>query len=235
MLKPYLRVCRGVSKLNLPGDIGCFQFLRSACGCRSGTRPASAPKARALRTAWLQSRGGLLHLPLFQNGACLFPCTPLLSILMLVTHTWREIVPMLPRFRIVAMSMERLQIAVARIAAVPIDMIHLELVIMLEEHPAGATAPVLRFEQFGHSRTGVRMPSLADTPVHPVAIVRTAVARDLHMPGNRHRLMRVEIDGLRASGRRRKGPTGADPMPNTAQLPIRWTWSGVVGVPSGGA
>jgi hypothetical protein len=27
MLKPYLRVCRGVSKLNLPGDIGCFQFL----------------------------------------------------------------------------------------------------------------------------------------------------------------------------------------------------------------
>jgi hypothetical protein len=57
---------------------------------------------------WLQSRGGLLRLPLFQNGACPFPCTPLLSILMLVTHTWREIVPMLPCFRIVAVSMKRL-------------------------------------------------------------------------------------------------------------------------------
>jgi hypothetical protein len=30
---------------------------------------------------------------------------------MLVTQTWREIVPMLPRFRIMAVSMERLQIA----------------------------------------------------------------------------------------------------------------------------
>jgi hypothetical protein len=63
------------------------------------------------------------------------------------------------------------------------------------------------------------MPSLADTPVHPVAIVRTAVARDLHMPGNRHLLMRVEIDGLRASGRRRKGPTGAGPMPIPLNCP----------------
>jgi hypothetical protein len=29
LLKPYLRVCRGVSKTNLPGDIGFFQFLRN--------------------------------------------------------------------------------------------------------------------------------------------------------------------------------------------------------------
>jgi hypothetical protein len=120
---------------------------------------------------------------------------------------------MLPRFRIVAVSMERLQIAVARIAAVPIDMIRLNPVVMLEEQPAVATAPVLRLEQRGHSRAGVRMPSPADTPVHPVAIVRTTVARDLHMPGNRHLLMRVEIDGPRASGRGRKGSAGADPMP----------------------
>jgi hypothetical protein len=28
-LKPYLRVFRGVSKGNLPGDVGCFQFLRN--------------------------------------------------------------------------------------------------------------------------------------------------------------------------------------------------------------
>ena len=41
----------------------------------------------------LQSRGGSLRLPLFQNGACPFPSTPLLSVLMLVTHTVRERVP----------------------------------------------------------------------------------------------------------------------------------------------
>jgi hypothetical protein len=39
----------------------------------------------------LQSIGGSLCLPLLQNGACPFPCTPLLHALMLVTHTNREI------------------------------------------------------------------------------------------------------------------------------------------------
>ena len=29
LLKPYLRVFRGVSKFNLPGYVGCFQFLRN--------------------------------------------------------------------------------------------------------------------------------------------------------------------------------------------------------------
>jgi transposase len=29
LLKPYLRVFRGVSKVNLPGYVGCFQFLRN--------------------------------------------------------------------------------------------------------------------------------------------------------------------------------------------------------------
>jgi hypothetical protein len=72
----------------------------------------------------LQSRGGSLHLPLFQNGACPFPSTPLLSVLMLVTHTVREIVPMLPRLRIVAVSMQRLEVRHACIAAVAIDMIN---------------------------------------------------------------------------------------------------------------
>jgi hypothetical protein len=38
---------------------------------------------------------------------------------MLVPLTPREIVSMLPRFRIVAVSMERLQIGKARIAAIP--------------------------------------------------------------------------------------------------------------------
>jgi len=29
LLKPYLRVFRGISKLNLPGYVGFFQFLRN--------------------------------------------------------------------------------------------------------------------------------------------------------------------------------------------------------------
>jgi hypothetical protein len=29
LLQPYLRVCRGVSKTNLPGYVGFFQFLRT--------------------------------------------------------------------------------------------------------------------------------------------------------------------------------------------------------------
>ena len=42
-----------------------------------------------------------------------------------VTHTLREVVPLFPRLRIMAVSMERLEIGQARIAAVSIDMIHL--------------------------------------------------------------------------------------------------------------
>ena len=65
---------------------------------------------------------------------------------MLVTHTGREIVPLLPRLRIVAVSMERLHIGIARIASIPTDVIDLDAVVMLEEQPAGATAPALAFE-----------------------------------------------------------------------------------------
>ena len=42
---------------------------------------------------------------------------------------------MLPRFRIMAVSMKRLQIAVARIASIAIDMIDLNPVVMVEEQP----------------------------------------------------------------------------------------------------
>ena len=102
---------------------------------------------------------------------------------MLVTHTWREIVPVLPRFRIMAVSMERLQIGVARITAITIDVIHRDLVIMLEEQSTVPTVTVLRFEQLGESRTGVWMPSLSATPVHPIPIIRAAVACDLDRQG----------------------------------------------------
>jgi len=52
---------------------------------------------------------------------------------MLVTHTKREIVPVLPRFHVVAVSMERLQIGIARIASVTVAVIDLDPVVMLEE------------------------------------------------------------------------------------------------------
>src|SRR5215831_8347413 len=132
---------------------------------------------------------------------------------MLVTHTWREIVPVLPCFRIMAVSMERLQIGVARITAITIDVIHLDPVVMLEEQSTVSTVTVLCFEQLGESRTSVWMPSLSATPVHPIPIIRAAVARDLDMPGNRHLTLGIKVDGVRARGRGHKGSTGAEPMP----------------------
>src|SRR6266571_4738717 len=124
-----------------------------------------------LRSIRLQSIGGSLRLPLLQNGACDFRLTPLLSILMLVTQTWREIVPLLPRFRIVAVSMQRLQVRRARITVVTIDMVHLNPVVMLEEQPTTATASVLLFEQPGQSCTDVGVSALSRAPVYPVPII----------------------------------------------------------------
>ena len=66
---------------------------------------------------------------------------------MLGTHTAREIVAVLPRFRIVAVSMERLQVRRARIEVITIAVLNLDLVILLEEQPTIATAPTLLFQQ----------------------------------------------------------------------------------------
>src|SRR5918994_2058462 len=143
-------------------------------------------RVRRLMCLLLQSVDESLRLPLLQIGACPFPCTPLLSILMLVTQTWREIVPLLPRFRIVAVSMERLQVCKARIPMVAIDRVHLNPVVMLAEESTMATAAALLFEQPGQSGIDTRVSPLSRTPVHPVPIIGTAVALDLYMPGNRH-------------------------------------------------
>jgi hypothetical protein len=51
---------------------------------------------------------------------------PLLSILMLVTQTWRQIVPLLPRFRIVTVSMQRLQVRKERITIATVVMVYLD-------------------------------------------------------------------------------------------------------------
>jgi hypothetical protein len=62
---------------------------------------------------------------------------------MLVTLTRREILAMLPRFRIMAVSMERLEITRARMASIPIDVIDLNAVVMVEAQPTRRTAPLL--------------------------------------------------------------------------------------------
>ena len=75
---------------------------------------------------------------------------------MLVTHTWREIVPVLSRFRIVAVSMERLQVRRARISVVAIDMVHLDPVVLLAEQITRATATALRCEPPGQHRSQLK-------------------------------------------------------------------------------
>ena len=126
---------------------------------------------------------------------------------MLGTHTRREIVPLFPRFHIVAVSMERLQVRNARIVVVAIDMVHLDAVVMLEEQPAVSTATLLRFEQLGQSWIDTRVAALSTTPVHPIAIIRTAAALDFDMPGNRHCTVSVKMTGFSIRGRGGKDQT----------------------------
>jgi hypothetical protein len=87
---------------------------------------------------------------------------------MLVTHTVREIVPMLPRLRIVAVSMQRLEVRHACIAAIAIDMINFNPIIIVEEQPTVGTAPTLLFEQRRQSGTDPGVPSLSRAPIDPI-------------------------------------------------------------------
>jgi hypothetical protein len=120
---------------------------------------------------------------------------------------------MFPRFRIVAVSMERLQVGRARIVSIPMPVIDLDVVLLLEEQPTIPTTSVLLFEQAGQSRPDTRVPSSPGTPVHPIAIIGTAIALDLHMPGNGHLTMGMEVDGIRPSGWGGEDPPGVAPMP----------------------
>ena len=128
---------------------------------------------------------------------------------MLITHTEREIVLVLPRFRVVAVSMQRLQIGRARITSIATDVVDLDPIILLEEQPTIATAPALPLQQFCSSKTHTRVSSMSRAPVHPIAIIGTAVALDLDMPGNGHLAVGQEAYGIRVSGRGGKGQTGA--------------------------
>src|SRR5215510_13745466 len=81
---------------------------------------------------------------------------------MLVTQTWREVVSVLPRFRIMAVSMKRLQIRRARIAVLAIDMVHLDAVVMLEVQPTVTTPALLRCA--GGQDRAAPAPGRGDTP-----------------------------------------------------------------------
>jgi hypothetical protein len=132
---------------------------------------------------------------------------------MLITHTERERVPVLPRFRVVAVSMECLQIGITCVTAVTVAVIDLDSVIMLEEQPTRATTPLLCFEQFGESGPDMWVASLAPTPVHTVTIIGTAVASDLDMPGEGHLAVCEEVRGVEIGGGSGKGQTHASPVP----------------------
>jgi hypothetical protein len=160
-----------------------------------------------------QSIGGSLRLPLLQNGACPFPCTPLLRVLMLVTQTDREVLRMFPGFRIMAVSMSGLEIAIARIPSMPTDMVNLQLVTRLEEQPTIGTAPALPFEQGGEAGTDRRVASPSRAPIDPISIVRTPIACDLGVPQTGDLTMGGEIHLAFGGGRCGKHPAGVPSRP----------------------
>jgi len=109
--------------------------------------------------------------------------------------------------------MERLQVRIAQISVVTVDVVHLNPVIMLEEQPTVATLTPLHFEQPGQFRTDRWMPSLSSAPVHPIAVIRTAIALDFDMPRNRHVAVSPKARRFRVGRRGRKGQACAQPMP----------------------
>ena len=124
---------------------------------------------------------------------------------MLVTHTPREIVSTFPRFRIVAVSMKRLQIAIAPIVSITIDVIDLNPVIMVEAQLTIPAASVLLFEELGQSSTDTRVPSSSLTPVPPVAIIGTPVPTDFDVPSNSYLTMSEEVYSVWVRGGCGKG------------------------------
>ena len=64
---------------------------------------------------------------------------------------------MFPRFRIAAVSMKRLQIGKTCILAVTVAVIHLNPVVMLEEHPRSSDGCVANFDFCRSTVRGARM------------------------------------------------------------------------------
>ena len=126
---------------------------------------------------------------------------------------------MLPCFRIMAVSMQRLHIRRARIAVIAIDMVHLDAVVMLEKQPTVTTPTSLRFASPGQCGTDHGMPSLSCAPVHPIAVVGTTMALDVDMPCHRDLAVRPKSRRFRVARRGSTGQAGAPPMPVTPRDP----------------
>jgi hypothetical protein len=103
----------------------------------------------------------------------------------------------------------------------PIDMITLKLVNMLEEPSTMGTASALSFDPSGQSRTDQRIPPRSFTPVHPLPIVRTPMARDLCVPPTGGVTMGGERRLTRTGGRCGKHPTGFPTGPVPVVHPAR--------------
>ena len=128
---------------------------------------------------------------------------------------------MLPRLRIVAVSMQRVEVRHACMTAIAIDMIDFNPILVVEEQPTGGTAPPLLLEQHGQSRTDPGVPSLSRAPIDPIAIIGTAGAPDFDMPGDRDLTVGVKVPGMRSRRRRGKGQAGAQPVPVALYHPRR--------------
>jgi hypothetical protein len=88
---------------------------------------------------------------------------------------------MFPGFRVMAMSMEGLEIDIAGVSSIPIDMVDLTLVSLVEEPFTVGAAPALVFDQGGQSRPDRRVVPASLTPIHPLSIVRTPSAGDFRV------------------------------------------------------
>src|SRR5207237_5349329 len=130
-----------------------------------------------------------------------------------------EIGPWLRRLRIGAVSMQRVQVRRACMAAIAVDMIDFNPIIVVQEQPTGGTAPTLLFEQRRQSRTAPWVPSLSRAPLDPIPSIGTAGAPDFAMPGDGDLTMGLEVPGMRSSRRCGKGEAGAQPVPQTLYHP----------------
>ena len=128
---------------------------------------------------------------------------------------------MLPRLRIVAVSMQRLEVRHACMTAIAIDMINLNPILIVEEQPTVGTAPPLLFEQRRQARTDPRVPSLSRAPIDPIPIIGTAVAPDFDVPGDGDLTIGMEVPGMRSSRRCGKGQADAHPVPVALYHPRR--------------
>jgi hypothetical protein len=109
--------------------------------------------------------------------------------------------------------MERLQVRRARLAVLPVDMVHLDAVVIWEAQPTVPTPALWRGEHPRPCGAERWRPPLSCAPGHPIALVRTAMALDVDMPCHPHRAVRPKARRVR--GRRRGGPgqAGAPSLP----------------------